>query len=135
MAREGFLENSQINWNQLYTANSNTQNEGKAAYVLYDDTASDTQVSISTIANLKLNSAIHLDFGLSHLSMNSENYAQINDLLGADFHEDLDPFSNTQNDLNGSLNKIEDDKFNYHYKQWKELFIGIESFLDYWFIR
>ena len=115
MARAGFLENSQINWNQLYTANSNTQNQGKAAYVLYDDVASDTQISASTIANLKLNSALNLNFGLSLRSMNSENYAQINDLLGADFHEDLDPFSNTQNDINASLNKVEDEKFNYHY--------------------
>ncbi|MFD2586585.1 TonB-dependent receptor [Croceitalea marina] len=112
LAREGFLRNGQVNWANLYQANSN----GKAAYVYYNDTVDDRQISFSTAANLNLNSGFKLDFGVNYQKLNSNNYAEIQDLLGADFHEDIDPFSNTQNDRNGSLKKTEKDIFNYNYE-------------------
>ncbi len=115
LAREGFLENKQINWEQLYTSNSNPENSGKAAYVLFDDMASDTQWTFSTAANLKLNTVFRLQFGGYYRSLKSQNYAKILDLLGAEFHQDMDPFSATQNDVEGELNKVEEDIFNYHY--------------------
>ncbi|MDT0606501.1 TonB-dependent receptor [Croceitalea rosinachiae] len=115
LAREGFGENPQINWNNLYTSNSNIQNGGKASYILNDDTTNDSQLSISSIANININAKFNLDFGINYRSIASENYAQVNDLLGADFHEDIDPFSDTQNDINGNLNKTVGDIFNYHY--------------------
>ena len=115
LAREGFLSNPQINWQQILTANSNPENLGKAAYLLQDDTVEDTQFSFNSTASLKLNPLFRLDFGLSLRYLTSVNYAKIADLLGAQFHEDIDPFSDTQNDVNGALQKSEDDLFNYHY--------------------
>jgi hypothetical protein len=112
LAREGFLANPQMNWANLYQANSN----GKAAYVYYNDKVDDKQIAASTAVNFNLNSNFKLDFGINYQKMNSNNYAEIEDLLGANFHEDIDPFSNTQNDVNGSLNKNEADIFNYNYK-------------------
>jgi hypothetical protein len=35
--------------------------------------------------------------------------------LGSDYHEDIDPFSNTNNDLDGNLKKTTADPFNYFY--------------------
>jgi len=116
LAREGFFENPQINWNNLYTANSNSKNNGKAAYILHNDTAADSQLSVSSIANINISQKFNLDFSFNYRDLTSENYAEITDLLGADFHEDIDPFSDTQNDINGNLNKKVDDIFNYHYE-------------------
>ena len=118
LAREGFLKNRQINWANLYQANSN----GKAAYVLYDDIVKDTQLSISSAMNLNLNQNFKLDFGVNYQKLNSENFAKIQDLLGADFHEDTDPFSNTKNDLDGEINKNEGAIFNYNYEMQASLF-------------
>lgn len=111
LAREGFLKNRQINWANLYQANSGS----KAAYVLYDDTVKDTQLSISSTINLDLNQDFKLDFGVNYQKLSSENFAIIKDLLGAEFHEDIDPFSDTQNDLGGEINKTDGSIFNYNY--------------------
>lgn len=111
LAKEGFLENLQLSWDNLYKAN----NQEKASYVLYDDIISDSQFAINTIGNLKFDNQFNIDFGWNFKSLKSNNFAKINDLLGADFHEDIDPFSETQNDLGVDLRKREGDKFNYHY--------------------
>ncbi|MBU2995684.1 TonB-dependent receptor [Cellulophaga baltica] len=110
-AKVGFIKNPQLNWNHIYTANSRE----KAAYVLYDDVIKDTKTSLSTVGNFTFNNQISLDFGLSYRKLKSKNYALINDLLGADYHEDIDTFSNTLNDINSEINKTENDIFNYNY--------------------
>jgi len=60
LAREGFLANPQMNWANLYQANSN----GKAAYVYYNDKVDAKQISLSTAANFNLNSNFTFDFGV-----------------------------------------------------------------------
>ncbi|MFH6603305.1 carboxypeptidase-like regulatory domain-containing protein [Maribacter algicola] len=117
-AKEGFLENPQTDWAKIYAANS----QGKAAYVLYDDVSSNRQLILSSTANLTINENLQTDFGITFRQLSSDNYAQIFDLLGADLHEDIDPFSNTLNDINGNTGKGEHDIFNYNYRinatQW-----------------
>ncbi|AEM70152.1 TonB-dependent receptor [Allomuricauda ruestringensis DSM 13258] len=113
LAKEAFLENPQLNWEQLYTANAN--NGEKAAYLLYDDVAKSTTISGATNFNYSLSDFIKLGFGGNYKATSSENYAEIQDLLGAGFHEDMDTFSNTLNDVDGDLQKSEGEKFNYHY--------------------
>lgn len=110
-AKDGFLENPQLNWNTIYTANKRE----KAAYVLYDDVAKDQQLSINTTGNISFNQALSLDLGFSYRNLKSRNYAIINDLFGADYHEDIDVFSNTLNNVDGDIVKKEDDIFNYNY--------------------
>ncbi len=110
-AREGFLTNSQLNWGKLYEANKD-----KASYLLYDDIAFDKQFSFNTIGNLKINDKAKVDFGITYKRLNSDNYAKIQDLLGAEFHEDIDPFSDTYNDLTSDSKKSGNDIFGYHYK-------------------
>ncbi|MAU71373.1 MAG: TonB-dependent receptor [Pseudozobellia sp.] len=112
MAEKGFVENPQINWSKLYTANNN----GMASYMLYDDVIDDEQYTVNTIANIYLNNNLQLDFGVNAKFLQSSNYAQIDDLLGADYHSDIDTFSSTLNDVNGSIEKRENDIFNYNYQ-------------------
>lgn len=112
LAKEGFLENPQMNWQNLYTAN----NRERAAYVFYDDVNDDKQLSLNTIGNIRMNDVIQLDFGATYKRLSSANYAEIKDLLGADFHEDIDPFSDTLNDINGNVIKRNKEIFSYNYE-------------------
>ncbi|PCJ95392.1 MAG: TonB-dependent receptor [Flavobacteriaceae bacterium] len=116
LAKKGFLEQPQWNWESLYDANLNEVNNGKASYILYDDAVADNQVTMNSIANLTLNEKVQLDFGVTYKQLESDNYAKMKDVLGADFHLDVDPFSNTKNDMNGATSKTENELFNYHYK-------------------
>ncbi len=111
LAREGFLENPQLNWGNLYIANTNE----KAAYVFYDDVTEDTQFSANMIGNIKIDDRMQADFGATYKKLSSGNYAEIQDLMGAGFHEDIDPFSDTKNDINGSLSKKTNEVFSYNY--------------------
>lgn len=115
LAREGFLQNPQLNWSNLYLANGNTANEGKAAYVFYDDAVNTNRFLANSTASYLINNDLQLNFGLGYQAQNSDNYAEIQDLLGASFHEDIDPFSNTLNDVGGTMDKMEGDIFSYHY--------------------
>ncbi len=112
LAREGFLNNPQINWGNLLTAN---RNNGKAAYVLANDVVDDRSLQLASRANIRLGEGLALDLGLTYRNLDSNNYAELTDILGADFHEDIDPFSNTENDSNGPLIKRQGERFGYHY--------------------
>ena len=118
LAKEGFLENTQLDWNTIYTANERDQ----AAYVLYDDVKDDREFTMNTTGVIDFNAHSKINFGVSYKNLFSDNYAQIEDLLGASFHQDIDPFSETLNNVSGNVQKTEDDIFNYHYNmkasQW-----------------
>lgn len=115
MAKEGFLENPQLNWSDLYKANTSLSTQGKAVYIAYEDTAEDQQLHLVTNGNFTINDHIKFDFGGNYTSLDSDNYAEINDLMGAEYHEDIDSFSNTENDVDGNLNKTTGNIFNYLY--------------------
>ncbi|MBT8185537.1 MAG: TonB-dependent receptor [Eudoraea sp.] len=117
MAKSGFQNQPQISWERLYRANtSDVTANRKAAYIIYDDTLEEKVLSLVSMANLKLCSALTLDIGMSYRKSGALYYAKIDDLLGAQWHEDMDPFSNTVNDLNGDLMKRQGDTFNYNYR-------------------
>ncbi|NNE75948.1 MAG: TonB-dependent receptor, partial [Pricia sp.] len=80
LAKEGFLNHPQLDWQNIYTANSGE----KAAYVLYDDVSDDVQITMNMIGNWTMNSRLQVDFGLAHKSLVSDNYSMIDDLFGAD---------------------------------------------------
>lgn len=115
-SRIRFEQAPQLKWQKIYDANLNQTLEGKAAYVLFDDVISDTQFSVNMNGDIKLSDKINLGFGITSRNLVSDNYAEINDLLGAEYHEDIDPFSNTLNDVSGELKKEEGETFNYNYK-------------------
>tara|TARA_R110002049_G_scaffold28018_1_gene96211 strand:+ start:278331 stop:281069 length:2739 start_codon:yes stop_codon:yes gene_type:complete len=112
LAKMGFLQNPQMDWPKLYVANSRE----KAAYVHYDDVVQDRQFTANTTGNWNVNSKLQTDFGVMYKKLQSNNNAEIQDLLGAQFHEDSDPFSQTLNDVQGEVRKEEGDIFNYRYE-------------------
>ncbi len=112
-----FQNNGQINWNELYDAN--TTIDGNAAYYLYEDRNDDTTLSINTNLTTELNDNITLNGRINYSKLDSDNFGYMLDLLGAQYFTDLDQFSvgdAEQNDLNNPNRRVkEGDKFLYNY--------------------
>jgi len=129
-AQQEFLDNGQINWNQLYEANgTNAGNGGNAIYALYEDRVDDTQLTINSILTTELTENILLNASVNYKNLESENFAQVIDLLGADTYLDIDGFATdideAQNDLLNP-NRIvgEGDKFKYNYNILADVISG-----------
>ncbi len=128
-AKEGFLSDPQLDWNAIYTANRAPAQNGLASYVYYDDVTEDKLLSANTLGSLVLANAMKIQFGVHVQHLNSANYAKIIDLLGADFHRDIDPFSNTKNNVSGEIDRSEDDIFNYNYRLVATKFNAFAQFM------
>lgn len=114
LAREAFLEHPQWSWNQLYDANAN--NNGNAAYLFYDDVVEDKTITAATSFDYQLGERFQFGGGVNYRKLVSKNYANITDMLGSEYYEDMDTFSNTLNDVDGNLQKMEGEIINYSYE-------------------
>ncbi|GLU43439.1 TonB-dependent receptor [Muricauda sp. NBRC 101325] len=133
LVKEAFLEHPQLSWESLYAANKNSG--PKASYLVYDDVVKDKTITASSAFGYQLNKWAKIGLGGNYRSTTSDNYAELFDLLGARYHEDMDTFSNTLNDAQGNLQKAVGDIFNYHYdlntSRW-EGFAQAELNFDKW---
>ena len=116
LAEQQFLENGQLNWNELYEANTNN---GNSLYYLYEDRVDDSQITFNSTFNSTLAKDMNLNAGVSFQNLTSENYGNMLDLLGGNGFVDLDQYAEAeaqQNDLNYP-NRVVDvgDKFQYNY--------------------
>jgi len=111
IARKALLESPQLNWEAMYRANTN----GKAAYLLYEDVTANRLLQARSLANFSLTGTLNMCAGLAYRRLESDNFSRIADLLGAHYHEDIDPFSATRNDLKGGLRKYSGDTFGYSF--------------------
>ncbi|WP_308991525.1 TonB-dependent receptor [Mariniflexile litorale] len=94
-AQQAFLNNGQINWNDLYSANiSNTIQGGHAIYALYEDRVDDKQVTFNTTLNTQINDHIIFNAAINYKVLNSKNYAKVLDLLGSKGYLDVDGYAN-----------------------------------------
>ena len=94
-AQQEFLNNGQINWNDLYSANnSNTIQGGNAIYALYEDRVDDKQLTFNSTLNSQISDNIIFNAAINYKSLNSENYAKVFDLLGATGYLDVDGYAN-----------------------------------------
>ncbi len=115
MAENSFVQTPQLKWQNLYNANSNSSLVGDAAYLLYNDVVSDEQFTANLNVNFQWTEQIKLDLGIMNRYLKSHNFAKVDDLLGANFYTDIDPFSNTRNDINTDLEKREGEILGYNY--------------------
>ncbi|MCX2718316.1 carboxypeptidase-like regulatory domain-containing protein [Lentiprolixibacter aurantiacus] len=113
-AAAGFRSYGQLSWENLYRANSNSPT-GKASYLDYSEVEEGQQLIAGANANLKLSKSINLDAGISYRDQYKEYFSRIDDLLGAQYHLDIDPFSGTANDINRPEEKGVGDRFGYSY--------------------
>ena len=124
-----FFNQRQINWDAMYLANStpivdeNNQEIGRekarSKYVLYQDRTDDKTWTFNSILNSQLSDNIVLNGGASLVSLKSNNYQFLEDLLGGLYYDDIDNFQTgdaAQSDLNNPDRKVvEGDKFGYNY--------------------
>lgn len=117
LVEQEFIENGQINWENMYEVNASNQN---ALYYLYEDRTDDNQISLNSILSSHLNDKITLTAGLAYKKLTSLNYANMLDLLGGNDFVDLDQYavgSASQNDLNNPDRSVGiNDKFQYNYR-------------------
>lgn len=131
LAYSNFLANGQINWNSLYLANQ-ASSTGNAAVMLTEQINADKQISANSILFSDLSDNIKLNASASYRNLNSHNYAEITDLLGAQYFTNVDSFytgDQAQLDLNNP-NAIlnEGDKFGYNYKLMANVFDAFTQF-------
>jgi hypothetical protein len=115
-------EVTQINWNNLYAANRNSAN-GSAKYFLVNDVSDDKIFNAATHYTYNFNDKTRFLLNVSYQNFKSEYYREINDLLGASYALNVDPFADSNRrgstglyNMNDSeLQKHEGDKINYNY--------------------
>lgn len=120
-------EFTQINWNKLYGANLYTTPKNydgivgrRAIYYLVDDVSDDKIWNVSTHFSHNFNDKTRFFLNVNYQNYKSNQYREVNDLLGADFAINKDAFAN--NPELGFLNKAdnnhlkrEGDKIGYDY--------------------
>ena len=111
---------SQIMWNDLYYANhlANIHDE-PAYYLLYDDVNQDNVLALNSVLFKEMGEHLTLNASVLYKNVVSDNYAQIKDLLGANYYKDLNKYANAgeeENDMNnpGRILHV-GDQFKYHY--------------------
>ncbi|MFB9270603.1 MULTISPECIES: TonB-dependent receptor [Flavobacteriaceae] len=116
LAEQEFLNNGQLNWQEIYQKNTDN---GNSLYYLYEDRVDDNQLTISTVLAKNIGSNLNLHAGVSFKNLTSSNYGNMIDLLGGNGFVDLDQYAEgeaRQNDLNNPNRLIEvNDKFQYNY--------------------
>ncbi len=114
LARQGLLSHPQLNWEQIYLANSNAP-DGEAAYVLSEDVVEERRWIMASSLAWEIGEHTSVGVGANMENSIADYYGKLSDLLGADFHFDADSFSQTRNDVLGPTNKVVGDKMGYHY--------------------
>lgn len=116
LVRARFKEDPQLNWEELYRINQSGNPDGRASYVLYDDVSSGYRLGVNAYVLFRLKNRRELSFGLYGQHVAGDHFALLRDLLGAKYHRDIDPFSETANQFNGPGRVYEGDRFNYNYR-------------------
>lgn len=129
LAEQDFINDGQIDWNRIYDANITNNGSGaSAAYALYEDKSDDNQLTANTIFNTEVNDNITLNASLTMKKLESENYAEIKDLLGSTVgYLDADGFTAfpdraPNNVLTPNRFAKEGEKFKYHYKLFADVY-------------
>lgn len=118
IAQQDFMSDGQIGWNRMYDANlTNNINGDFASYILYEDRSDDKQLTLNTILNSELTENITLNASVNYRTLESENFAEIIDLLGSTTgYLNVDAFDGYQFDeQNPDRVALEGDKFRYNY--------------------
>ena len=130
-AQTSFVNKPQINWAKMYQANRSSQ-DGKAYYILYNDAVKSNIYRGHFHLNWKIWEFSFIDFGSNISFATSDFHSRIMDLLGAEYHLDIDPFSDTSNNLDANADRKEEDIFGYNYQIDSK---NLEAFLQFRFTK
>ncbi|MDO5104837.1 TonB-dependent receptor [Capnocytophaga sp.] len=115
LQKEYFLANRQLNWASLYYANSNIP-DNRSAFIISNDVNDERTLTANINFTTPIHSNIKWTSGAVYRNVSSENYAEVDDLLGGGFFANYDYFTNKPYDENDTnLQKKVGDKWNYFY--------------------
>lgn len=109
-----FKANKQLNWDALYQTNSHTG--GESMFSLNEDIIDTKTLTGNLLATTKIDPNITLNAGASFQRIGTENFQQINDLLGGQYFLNKSYYSGENYDTAENLRLSEGDKYQYHYK-------------------
>lgn len=115
LSAASFRDAPQIDWEALYRTNRGRSEAGRAFYILHGDEERGRRLHLRTTVSYRFAKPWSLQAALRYSSESLDFCGRLLDLLGADYHEDRDPFSNTLNDVDGALQKAAGDRIGYHY--------------------
>lgn len=131
IAKEAFVNDGQLNWNNLYESNATLKAQGgNSLYAIQADVIEDDQITFNTILDADLADNIRLNAALNYRSLNSQNYARVEDLLGGTGYLDVDFFAEEDENISDQVaadlaqsdlrnpNRIvrEGDRYKYNYE-------------------
>ena len=109
-----FRANKQLNWDKLYQANARVG--GESLYALNEDIVSTQTLSANLLATTKIEPHITFSGGASYQHISTDNYQQINDLLGGQYFLNKSYYSGDLYDTPENLRLQVGDKYQYDYK-------------------
>ncbi len=118
-ARNNFISDPQLNWTNLYSANTKSLANG-SRIVLYEDRNDENIAIFNTNLSTKLSDNILMTAGINYLNSRTKNFKNMLDLLGGNYYTDISTFGTTidqqQSDLNNPLRQVKvGDKYGYNY--------------------
>jgi hypothetical protein len=124
-----FLTNKQINWEELYRANSLSSS---SKYILYEDRTDDTQWTANAILSSQLADNITFNASGNFLKLKSHNFKNLLDLMGGPYFQDISLYgsgSQQQSDLNNpNRNVVVGDTFGYNYNLYATQYDAFTQF-------
>lgn len=115
LQKEYFLANPQLNWTSLYYANSNTT-DNRSVFIISNDVNDERTFTGNINFSTPIYDNIKWTSGIVYRNISSENYAEIDDLLGGNYFMNYDYFATKPyNENDASLQKVAGDKWNYYY--------------------
>ncbi|WP_333876725.1 carboxypeptidase-like regulatory domain-containing protein [Flavobacterium sp.] len=132
IAQTNFVNDGQINWNNIYYTNKVINRGERSAYVLYEDRVEDKQWSANSYLNSAIADNITLNAGINFKKLRSKNFQKLIDLLGGTYFNDIDPFftgNASQSDLNHPDRQVRvGDAYGYNYYLNATTFDGFTQF-------
>ncbi|MDO6761528.1 carboxypeptidase regulatory-like domain-containing protein [Tamlana sp. 2_MG-2023] len=120
LAQQAFQQDGQINWIELFQYNINS-GLNTSTYALYDEVVKHSNFNINSIADIRINSLINLNAAFGYSSYVTNQYAQMDNLLGGSGYLDVNTSDGTGDAIQSDLlnpNRIvqANETFRYHYE-------------------
>lgn len=108
LSQQNFMNDGQLDWNSIFSANITKAEEGKnAAFVLYEDRNDDKQINVNTILNAEINNNITINAKLEYRKLQSHNFAEVINLLGGSGYLDINPFADNTSVIDKRQNNLQ----------------------------
>ncbi|MBC2837999.1 hypothetical protein [Robiginitalea sp. SC105] len=116
LARRAFEAAPQLDWPQVFRTNRNPVHQGRSNYLLSGDFHRGSRWNLRSTVAWKAGRQLEAGAGIRLAAEDGHFGQEILDLLGATYHVDTDPFSQTRNDLQGSPEKQRGATAGYSYR-------------------